>query len=80
MAVGIAAALWAIWKMACFENILPNDLVDVIFQVAHCIFDWAILQNKEEETRRLQEGGRLLKRVVNEVYSTRHGWGSKTGR
>ncbi|KAF2935102.1 hypothetical protein DAI22_04g208200 [Oryza sativa Japonica Group] len=49
-------------------------------QVAHCIFDWAILQNKEEETRRLQEGGRLLKRVVNEVYSTRHGWGSKTGR
>lgn len=64
MVVGIAASLWSICEIrnkACFENSLPNNPVDVIFQVAHYISDWEILQNKEKETRRLQKGGRLLK-------------------
>lgn len=34
--------------------------MEVIFQIAHNIENWAILQNKEKEARILLEGARVL--------------------
>jgi hypothetical protein len=43
----LAAIFWSIWKTqnrACFENILPHDPSEILFQICHWINYWGELQ------------------------------------
>ncbi len=77
MLVGVAAVILAIWKArnkACFDHILPNSPVDILYNACSLMLDWAILQSSEERQGKLQWGVQLLKQIANEVFKSQFGW------
>lgn len=72
MAVGVAAAIRAIWKCrnnACFRGIYPYDPSTVITQVSHWLEYWAGLQKQGVRESHKPEEARLLLQVAGEMYS-----------
>jgi hypothetical protein len=77
VSVGIAAILWAIWKMrnnACFRKIRPNDSLVVTNQIGRLILDWANLQVKDESQNALSWGAKFFVRLSSEAFRAAQGW------
>jgi hypothetical protein len=66
----LAALFWSIWKArnrACFENILPNDLCEILYQICHWIDYWSEMQ-KPGVQRMLRRSTELLKMVIKDIF------------
>jgi hypothetical protein len=66
--------IWKARNKACFDQILPNNPTDIIYNACSFLSDWAVLQNSGERQGRLQWGAQLLKQVANEVFNSQFGW------
>lgn len=59
MLVGVAAIIWATWKArnkACFNQILPHNPTNILYNACALMIDWSILQSSEEKRRKLKWG------------------------
>lgn len=75
--VGIFAVFWTLWKCRngiIFDSKLYNDPMILIKLICFWIVGGSILQIKVENKEVLMLGGKLLKRVANEVYRSSQGW------
>jgi hypothetical protein len=65
----LAAMFWSIWKTrnkTYFENILPNDPCEIIYQICHWIDFWSELQ-KSGVQRMLRRSSEMLKMVIRSL-------------
>lgn len=68
---------WTLWKCRngiIFDSKLYNDPMILIKLICFWIVGGSILQIKVENKEVLMLGGKLLKRVANEVYRSSQGW------
>jgi hypothetical protein len=72
----LPALFWSIWKTtnrACFENVLPTDPCEIIYQICHWIDFWSELQ-KPGVQKMLRRSSEMLKMVIKDVFDRSRGW------
>jgi hypothetical protein len=76
LTVGCSAVLWSLWNIrneACFEGKNRPSALDIFILGCFWMNSWIILQ-KRMAKKKLEEGSKLLRRIVNEVFNRALGW------
>lgn len=73
---GEVTICWTIWKArnrACFDKKNPDDPTVLVYRLCHYLNSWSILQ-KPQDRGKTEEGVKLIKKVLEEVYARSLGW------